>query len=272
MEEIGQAQEKVWWMTLAAGLVLFAVLFLIVARAARVIRLQQRALVGSERLSTAGEMASAVAHGLRNPLASIRSSAELGLAARSAEQVRELLRSIVSDADRLESWIRQFLYFAQAGVKAGEPGEPEKAIAAALTQFEPLMARRRIALERALKGPLPRVRLNDVILGQILNSVIANALEAMGEGGRLRLAAWADRQRVTLEVGDTGPGMSPDQITAALSPFVTSKPTGLGLGLPLARDTLERQGGRLEIESRPGSGTTMRLRLPRSPTPGRQPS
>ncbi len=98
----------------AVALVLYLGLFALVWRAAAVIRHQQRALVEAERLAIAGEMASAVAHGLRNPLASIRSSAELAADAAERPEVQELLRDIVAQTDRLAGWIRQYLTAAHA--------------------------------------------------------------------------------------------------------------------------------------------------------------
>ena len=82
----------------------------------------------------------------------------------------------------------------------------------------------------------------------------------MPDGGRLSIGASASRRRVTIEVGDTGRGMSAAEIAAALSPFATTKPAGLGLGLPLARETVERHGGSAAgSSSRPGAGTVVRL-------------
>ena len=101
-----------------------------------------------------------------------------------------------------------------------------------------------------------------MILRQSLSSILANALEAMESGGRLTVAAAGGRGAVVIEVRDTGPGMSGAEIEAALRPFATTKPAGLGLGLPLARETLGRHGGTLELASRPGAGTTARLTLP----------
>ena len=106
-------------------------------RAQCLIRLQQAALVATEKLATAGEMASAVAHGLRNPVASIRSSAELGLETEPAADTRALLAEIMSQADRLEGWIRQYLASARAGAAADTPAEPRAVIAASLAQYRP---------------------------------------------------------------------------------------------------------------------------------------
>jgi signal transduction histidine kinase len=259
---IQRTQEQIWWGALAITALLYLALCVIVARAARVMHRQQAALVAAEKLATAGEMASAVAHGLRNPLASIRSTAELGLESDAQSEVRELLAEIIDQADRLEGWIRQFLTSARSGAAEQVPADARAVIADCARQFGPTLARRGVALELRVPERLPRVRFCPVILRQILNSILANALEAMTDGGKLGVRAMSADAHVTIEITDTGPGMSDAEVAAALSPFATTKPAGLGLGLPLAREALERHGCSLRITSRPGAGTTVRLILP----------
>lgn len=263
---IDENQQRIWWAGLGVATLLYAVLFVIVARAARMMTRQQAALVAAEKLATAGEMASAVAHGLRNPLASIRSTAELGLETGASGEVRELLSEVVTQADRLEGWIRQFLTTAREGSRAAAAADLYATVEECVAQFRPTLDRHAITLTLDLPRDLPPVGFSPVTLRQVLNSVIANALEAMTEEGRLRISALRQRRRVVVvEVADTGPGMTAAEVEAALSPFATTKPAGLGLGLPLARETLERQGGRLEITSQPGAGTRVRLVLPVAP-------
>jgi signal transduction histidine kinase len=243
---------------------LYGLLFVIVARGAAVMSRQQRALVAAEKLATAGEMASAVAHGLRNPLASIRSTAELGLETGAKGETGALLAEIVAQADRLEGWIRQFLTSARSGSDAPAAAEVGVAVEECASAFGPSLARRRLELALDVERGLPTVRCHPVILRQVLNSVLANAVEASPPGGRVAVGARRRRWRrgVVVEIRDTGPGMSRAGVAAALSPFATTKPAGLGLGLPLAREALERHGGGLAVESRPGTGTAVRLLLP----------
>lgn len=264
MSAIAASQQLIWWGAIGVAALLYGLLFVIVAHAAALMRRQQAALVAAEKLTVAGEMASAVAHGLRNPLASIRSTAELGIEIGASGETRDLLAEVVAQADRLESWIRQFLTTARMGPEAGAPAEVGATIQDCVEQFGPAFARRDIALTCDLPQHLPPVRLNPVLLRQVLNSILANAAEAVAEGGAVAIRAAAGWRCVNVDIADTGPGMSRAEVAAALSPFATTKAAGLGLGLPLARETLQRQGGRLVIASRPDIGTTVRLVLPRA--------
>jgi signal transduction histidine kinase len=264
---IQQTQMQIWWSALAVTLLLYAALCGIVARAACVMRLQQMALVAAEKLALAGEMASAVAHGLRNPLASIRSTAELGLETEDRREVRGLLAEVVSQSDRLEGWIRQFLTTARAGSSTQTPTDARAVIVDCAKQFEPTLARRGMLLETALQDNLPKVHVCPIILRQILNSVLANAIEAMAVGGRLSIDANAVGRSIAIKVGDTGIGMSARELETALEPFATTKSQGLGLGLPLARETIARHGGSLHLESQAGTGTTVYIILPAAASP-----
>ncbi len=260
---IQQSATRAWLGAGAVALAVYVILVGMVWRAQCLVRLQQAALVTTEKLATAGEMASAVAHGLRNPVASIRSSAELGLEIEPAADTRALLAEIMAQADRLEGWIRQYLASARAGASADTPAEPRAVIAASLAQYRPAFTRQGVRLILDVPDRLPLVRLHPVILGQLLNSVLANAAEASGNDGEIEVRARrSGRDRLVIEVQDQGPGMSGEEIARAFEPFVTSKPSGLGLGLPIARETLERHGGHLAFASTAGIGTTVGLDLP----------
>ena len=101
-----------------------------------------------------------------------------------------------------------------------------------------------------------------MLLGQVINSLIANALEAMPQGGRLTLDGMRGAAGiVVMHVRDTGIGMSEEQLDRAFKPFHTTKSQGLCVGLPLAKRIVERMGGGIAISSKPGVGTTVELTL-----------
>jgi signal transduction histidine kinase len=244
----------------ASGVVLFIALFGLVRRADITIRSQQRQLVDNETLAVIGEMSAAVAHGIRNPLASIRSSAEL-IQGGDLAQAHAAAADIVAQSDRLEAWVRELLAYTRPLDEAGTAVALRPLVEHCLKAFEREMRQRHIRSETALAADLPAVRGNALLLGQVLSSVLANAIEALERDGRITVRGdWADGDAlVTLSVEDSGPGMTPAQLGRAGKPFHTTKPRGLGVGLALARRVIERFGGRLEIDSAPGRGTTVRL-------------
>ena len=95
-------------------------------------------------------------------------------------------------------------------------------------------------------------------------NLVANAIDAMPEGGRLSLATAYERggRRVSLQVADTGIGMSAERLARIFMPFHTTKRTGLGVGTPLVKRTVERLGGTIDVSSRPGAGTRFVLKFP----------
>ena len=247
------------------GMLLYLALYGLVRRADRTIQSQQRQLVEQATLAALGEMSGAVAHGIRNPLASIRSSAEL-IPGAEAPRAAEAAQDIVAQTDRLESWVRELLSYAQ-------PVEPGAAAVAlpplvqrCLDDFARALEQRGIRVEARLPEDLPPVRGDGPLLAQVLRSLVANAMEAVARGGDITVLGMRDGARggVTLEVRDSGPGLSPEQLARVGQPFYTTKSRGMGVGLAMARRVVERSGGRLEIESEPGRGTVVRLRLARA--------
>ena len=246
-----------------SGVLLFLALFGLVRRADLTIRNQQRQLVDNETLAVIGEMSAAVAHGIRNPLASIRSSAEL-IQDGDLAQALDAAADIVAQSDRLEAWVGELLAYTRPLDQALAPVALQPLVARCLGEFEREMQRRHIRSHSALAADLPAVRGDALLLGQVLSSLLANAIEALDREGQITVRGdWERGQtQVTLSVHDSGPGMTNTQLGRAGKPFHTTKPRGLGVGLALARRVIERFGGRLEIDSQPGLGTTVRLHMP----------
>lgn len=243
-----------------SGLFLYLTLFWLVRRADQLIRVQQGRLVDAETLAVVGEMSSAVAHGIRNPLASIRSSAEL-IQVTDEQTGREAAADIIAESDRLEAWVRELLSFSRPLNEKPAPVALAPLVARCMDEFAREFQRREIHAVVVLAPDLPDVRGDVLLLGQVLQSVLANAVEAMERGGRLELSGDLVRsgQWVAVSVRDQGSGMTPEQLQRVGKPFYTTKPRGMGVGLALARRIMERLGGALEIESVAGEGTTVRM-------------
>jgi signal transduction histidine kinase len=230
----------------------------------------QSQLVQSEKLASIGEMAAAVAHGLRNPLASLRAAAQLVRRHPEAPSAREHLDAIITEVDRLDRRITHLLSFSRPAPFRPMPERLPRLVEGVLPTFAEPIRERGVTLELDLPGSLPEVRVDPMQLEQTLVELISNALDAMPDGGRLRIGASASNgvdgsPAVAIEVSDTGGGIPEHLLATVCEPFFTTRPEGTGLGLAIAKRYVEQNGGRLEIESRPGDGTTVRVRLPAAP-------
>ena len=123
----------------------------------------------------------------------------------------------------------------------------------------------RIEIDNRIHGPLPRVTVDRTLVGRAFANIVENALHAMPGEGRITIEAAADDQFVTLSVRDTGVGMDEEALARVFEPYFSTKTTGTGLGLPIARRNIELNGGSVEVESEKGRGTTVRVRFPASP-------
>jgi two-component system, NtrC family, sensor histidine kinase HydH len=261
-EAIAAGKRAIWIGAALAGLFLYVTLFWLVRRADETIRGQRERLVQSETFAAVGEMSSAVAHGIRNPLAAIRSSAELALDSRPADW-RDEARDIVEQVDRLESWVRRLLSYSQPLGDKAEPIQVGSLVQASLAGFERELERRHIRTTMEIDAPLPAVKADALMLEHVFNSLIANAMEAVERDGAIGVAVQRDGERgLRVSVRDSGPGMTSKEIQGAFKPFHTSKPKGIGIGLPLAQRIVQRFGGSIALASTPGAGTTVDVLLP----------
>lgn len=253
-----------WIGAALAGGVLFAALLGVVLYSTRILRRQEQRLVETERLAVVGEMASAVAHGLRNPLAAIRSCAELVGEDDLSTDSRRTVQDIVDQVDRLEAWIRSFLIRTRSAPEAaGDTAHIDIIVRRCLQGYESQLLKRGIRVELRASDISPVAAASTAELEQVLNTILSNAIEAMGEGGTL-LIGWraAPGGRIAVEIADSGPGMTDEQIRNVFVPFQTSKAAGLGVGLALGRRIAERLGGSLDLRNGASRGVEVTLILP----------
>ncbi len=262
-ETIAHGMRLIWGIALGCGLVLYLALFWIVRRADRLIEEQSARLLEAETLAVIGEMTGAITHGIRNPLASIRTSAEL-CQDDPSPAVREAAADITAEVDRLTEWVRQLLTYSEREPSRLDAVDLGPLLQSSLQGFERDRLRRGVALATDIDPALPAVRAERVRLSHAFNSLLANALEAMPSGGRLEVAARAvARGRcVRVTIRDNGIGIPRDQLPRVFVPFFTSKRKGLGLGLPLVKRIVTRFGGSVSIASEAGKGAEVVVELP----------
>jgi two-component system sensor histidine kinase HydH len=253
----------IWLCTAIGAVALYMVLFWIVRRAHSTMAKQQTKLLDSEAFVVIGEMASAVAHSIRSPLSSIRSSAELAIDG-NLLTMRDAAQDIMAECDRLEKWVRELLTYSRPLSGNAEKVQLAEVVQESLKRYERDMEKDRIAVEGAPgqgEWDLPPVEGNGPLLVQVMNTLFQNAMEAMPEGGKLTIGHQVQQggKHVVLSIADTGVGIPKNRVEQVFSPLYTTKYKGLGIGLPLAKRIVERFGGRIEISSEPGRGTTVHL-------------
>lgn len=251
----------VWTCTAFAAVFLYLALFWIIRRADTMLNEQQQRLVETEALCIIGEMSAAVAHGIRNPLASIRSSAELALDG-NLDSARKNATDIIFQIDRLGKWVRELLVYSRPLSGENQKIDLVPLVEECLQSFSIQFEHRRVSCEFIRPKPgLPRVIGNYALAFHGLANVISNAIEAMSAGGSLKLELQfvALPRSARLVVTDSGPGMSPDELNLVFKPYYTTKGNGLGLGMALVKRIMERFGGAISLDSRKGEGTRVSL-------------
>ncbi len=248
VERIQRGFKAIWLATVLGGLVIYLGLFWIVRRASMLLKSQQKQLITNETFVALGEMSSAVAHSLRNPLATIRSSAELAqdIASQGAQKN---IGDIIHQVDRMSRWVRELLVSLRPMNDDYETVELVLAIDDTLSAFESLIKRSNVEVHFTPKT-CPPVVSQQVLLTQILNSLFANALEAMPKGGHLTIdIEQPDAGHVCMTLSDTGKGMTKQHQQMVFKPFFTTKQGGLGVGLALVKRIMERFEGSVELTS-----------------------
>jgi two-component system sensor histidine kinase HydH len=257
---IHQGQRLVWLSATGGGLFLFLCLLGFVWRTQAQLREQQRRLVEADALALVGEIAAAVAHSIRNPLGSIRSSAELQreLAGDPDGHHDDVMRHV----DRIEQLVRNMLSYAAPASDTPAQCDLDPLIQQAAERSRADLARQQKAFVLVHEAPTGHVGADALLLTQVLQSLLSNAAEATQAGHCVTLRACRDGTHAVIEVQDDGVGMPASERTEAFRPFYTTKPRGLGMGLALAQRVALRLGGDIHLDSSPGTGTCVRLRLP----------
>jgi signal transduction histidine kinase len=227
----------------------------------------QAQLVQSEKLASIGEMSAAVAHGLRNPLASLRAAAQLVQRHPDAPGTAENLTAILEEVDRLDRRISHLLSFSRPAPFHPLRETVSRLVEGLLPTFKEQLKERGIQLDLELPPGLPEIQVDPMQIEQALQEIVTNAVDAVPNGGRLRIAAslaedgTGGPDQVSIEITDSGNGIPPQVLPSVCEPFFTTRREGTGLGLAIAKRYVEQNQGRLDITSRPGE-TTVRVRLP----------
>jgi two-component system NtrC family sensor kinase len=239
-------------------------------------RLLQERLIQSGKLSAIGQLIAGVAHDLNNPLTSVVGFADfLAEAAEVPPRIREPLRIIQQEAERASKIVKNLLSFARRQETRQRAGI-QPILEATIGLFRNQLSGDRIALDLELAPDLPVLDLNPNQIQQVFVNLIQNAaqaIQATGRPGTIRLVTRRWMDGVAVEVMDDGPGMPPELAARAFEPFFTTKPEGqgTGLGLSISQGIVKEHGGRITLTTRPGAGCTFTVELPGQLRPSPEP-
>jgi signal transduction histidine kinase len=209
-------------------------------------------------------LAAGVAHEVRNPLNSLQINLSI-----LEQEIRELLpdreahvfavlAKIAGEIKRLDDFVSEFLRFARPPLLRVERSAIRPLLADLVAFMTPECSKKGVTLTLETDGA-ETAWVDGFQLKQAVLNVVLNALQATPAGGHVVVRSAGDERRLVVVVTDDGEGMTPDTARRAFTPFFTTREGGTGLGLPLVRRIAEQHGGSVEIEGRPGGGTTVTL-------------
>ncbi|TYO99486.1 signal transduction histidine kinase [Geothermobacter ehrlichii] len=224
----------------------------------------------ADRLSALGELSAGLAHEVRNPLGSIRGTAEILRDAIPADSPhREFADILVHEVDRLNRVVQDFLDFARPGRGGEDAVDLNRVVDEVLTLSGRMLEKEGIDL-CFQAGDIPPCSGRAEQLKQALLNLVINAMQAMPQGGSLRIVTAAADGGTVITLSDTGIGIAPEKLEKIFDPFYTSRAEGTGLGLAITARIIRGHRGRIEVDSEPGRGTTFRIYLPgQKPEPAR---
>jgi signal transduction histidine kinase len=228
------------------------------------IRAARARLVQSEKLAALGQLATAIAHEVRNPLGVIRSAAQGVAETLPAEENdgRRACSFIQAEIDRLNSVISSLLAFARPLRVSPRAVPVHTLFDSALLLARQELDGRHVRVQRREAHGLPPVVVDPDLVSQVLLGLLANACEEMNSGGEVSLEADAADGMVEIAVADSGPGVPQELRARIFEPFFTTRSRGTGLGLAIARQIVEANGGKIDVGDRPGGGARFAVRLP----------
>ena len=217
-----------------------------------------------ERLAAIGELCSAVAHGIQNPLAAIRSSAELiiDLGHIDAES-RQRATDVISECMRLSTRVLRLLHFARAGGQSRRPVDVNDVVRQVMGEIQPRFDECGIQVQLSGSPGAMKVQADPEEVASVLIELLSNALDHSPRGSQVQVRCRPDAAHVVIDVADRGSGVPPAARPHIFDLFYTTKPGGTGIGLASAKRIAESLGGELSlVEAEDHVGAVFRLRLP----------
>lgn len=227
------------------------------------LRQAQKEIVHSEKLAMIGKMAAHVAHEIRNPLSTIGGFARAIL--RKPDNVERVVKNakvIFEESSRLETMLKGVMDFSRPSAPQPRMTDFNMVVEKAFRTQAEILSSRNIHSSLDLDRSIPEIALDDNQFLQMLHNMIRNAADSMPHGGALSLKTGREGEMVYLTIADSGSGIPPEILEQIFDPFFTTKPDGTGLGLAVSKKIVDDHGGRVEVQSQVGKGTTFKILLP----------
>ena len=224
----------------------------------------------SERLAALGQLTAGLAHELRNPMGTMKTSAEM--LARTVDKensiAREMAGYITVEVDRTNSLITRFLDFARPQHLKMEKGDLAAMLDRAIDLFEREKSRAAagVTVFKNYSPDIPPVGFDAELMERVFYNLVMNAAQASPSGGvvtvKTRRVQDKDEDKIEVAVIDRGSGIEPKDLESIFNPFFTTKPEGVGLGLAIVSKIVDEHGGKMTVESSVGEGSVFRVFLP----------
>lgn len=229
------------------------------------IRIFEEKLVKANKLSALGELASSIAHEIKNPLVSIQGFARRIGKTKDRDKLETYAKFIEQEADRLSQVLTKLLGFSRMDEPKKDLLDMNEIVDDTVLFMEHHLTRfKNVQLSVEKEASLPKVYVDRIHVQQTMVNIIMNAAQAMPEGGRILIKTGMNDQYVFIAITDTGIGIRDEDLEKIFEPFFTTKEKeqGTGLGLSLCKRLIEANAGKIEVKSKVGEGTTFTIMIP----------
>ena len=220
-------------------------------------------ILQAEKLATLGHLAAGMAHEIRNPLNAISLFSQLLKPVLADDPERAgYIDKLLGEVDRIDDILIQLLASSKQPRGATQPVFLQEVIERILSNLNEQLEAHNIKLICELETELPPIKANNVEVEQIFTNLFTNAIYEMRQGGKLGIRLARDRDRLQIEVSDTGQGISPENLSKIFDPFYTTKPKGTGFGLSVVLRIVKTYQGHIKAQSELGQGTVFQIEFP----------
>jgi signal transduction histidine kinase len=234
------------------------------AEANRHLREAEATVRRSERLAALGQLSAGLAHEIRNPLSTIKTSAEMLAQNLPSDNAlaHEMAGFISSEVDRTNSLVTRFLDFARPLAVRLETTDLAQVIDRAVSDIEKHSPALDVTIYKNYAPDIPPFLLDGELMERVIYNLVLNAAQASLHQGTVTVKTRQFDGTVEIDVIDRGPGIEPKHLENIFNPFFTTKTSGVGLGLAIVSKIIDEHGGRIKVESQPGEGSVFRVYLP----------